>query len=545
MDTETQSDVYFSANSTVYETALEGESDHDMMDWEDEAEEIEFFEAAESAEKGGTDSQVREDESIAALEIPDSGPVLDRKSAKKALKEMRFVYSPVDLNPDIDSGEETDVVDWELLGAKVLAGQKTTCRERSAHRRRVKYHRERNSIRDGTADSVIVQRYITKISKQRTRFRAEADEIRESRGFLPIERPVLPINLQNKPRPTPKRAEHLSKEEAYEKRLENLRIKYASRTEEQKQADSLKWKQKNALGKLAEFEKAKEIVESSSTEEFSSGEIAEAGELLRKYEKKFKKGWAQLEIEVQNEGLKVGNIIELNLFEMEVDIIVFGRCSGEWIQGGLDKMMLGNLIVANKFEIDFLLPNVRVRRHESIAWHHTKAWVPLPKVHPDDARNPLRADDDSNKFANGRFLEFFDNADGTPIAWLNRGIDGSSIDVGSYLVLEARYSQQEIWLVFILEGDWVRNASFGLRFDPDDAWFSRSQPYDGKWYIMFELHRLCDAIRGRRWPGDEKYKWLLEQWELQIHWRDELSRAHSSGSKNRIRLAQASYDGMN
>jgi len=120
MDTETQSDVYFSANSTVYETALEGESDHDMMDWEDEAEEIEFFEAAESAEKGGTDSQVREDESIAALEIPDSGPVLDRKSAKKALKEMRFVYSPVDLNPDIDSGEETDVVDWELLGAKVL-----------------------------------------------------------------------------------------------------------------------------------------------------------------------------------------------------------------------------------------------------------------------------------------------------------------------------------------------------------------------------------------------------------------------------------------
>jgi len=133
----------------------------------------------------------------------------------------------------------------------------------------------------------------------------------------------LPINLQNKPRPTPKRAEHLSKEEAYEKRLENLRIKYASRTEEQKQADSLKWKQKNALGKLAEFEKAKEIVESSSTEEFSSGEIAEAGELLRKYEKKFKKGWAQLEIEVQNEGLKVGNIIELNLFEMEVDIIVF------------------------------------------------------------------------------------------------------------------------------------------------------------------------------------------------------------------------------
>jgi hypothetical protein len=120
MDTETRSDVYYSANSTVYETALAGESDHDMMDWEDEADEIEFFEAAKSTEKSDTDSQVHEDESLATVEIPDSGSVLDRKSAQKALKEMRFIYLAVDADEDIDSGEETDVVDWELVGAKVL-----------------------------------------------------------------------------------------------------------------------------------------------------------------------------------------------------------------------------------------------------------------------------------------------------------------------------------------------------------------------------------------------------------------------------------------
>lgn len=107
-----------------------------------------------------------------------------------------------------------------------------------------------------------------------------------------------------------------------------------------------------------------------------------------------------------------------------------------------------SLVVANRYEADSLLPT-RVRRHESIMWHDTKAKFPLPKVHPNRAWVQLQVGGDTKRFANACKCEvfslsmeilfrnlasgcmgFLENAEQTPIVWMNRGIDGSSIDIG-------------------------------------------------------------------------------------------------------------------
>jgi hypothetical protein len=149
------------------------------------------------------------------------------------------------------------------------------------------------------------------------------------------------------------------------------------------------------------------------------------------------------------------------MFAAEFDLIVIGRCSGEWIVGGYDEMMTGNLIIANKYEMDFLHP-ASIRNQESVAWHHTAAWEPFPYIHPNRSVVPLQAEDDTNKFCNARFIEFFENTtEDVPIQMLMRGIDGGRIDYGTWLLLGAMYPTRDITLVFSLERTIIEALPFG------------------------------------------------------------------------------------
>lgn len=221
--------------------------------------------------------------------------------------------------------------------------------------------------------------------------------------------------------------------------------------------------------------------------------------------------------------------------DRSLSIITLGRCSGPWIEGGYDQMLLGNLIVATKFVHDFVHPR-HVVAHESVIFHDTKAWWPFPEVHPARGAIPLRANDDTNKFHDARFIEFFENRPyNSVVIILVRGIDGARIDQGTWARLKFRYPNVEIHLAFALEQTHAQRAPANA----PPTWFSRAIPHDGKLYCFYELNHLSNQIMGSR--HDPRYQWLLDEWQAGMVSRNDLSRAHKRNNLADITLATMNH----
>lgn len=110
--------------------------------------------------------------------------------------------------------------------------------------------------------------------------------------------------------------------------------------------------------------------------------------------------------------------------------------------------MLGNLVIANKFEADFVAG--QILSHESVFYLNTKAYTPLPTIHPGEGPEPLLPDDDPNRHCNARWIEFYRNRpDDSTVIILIRGVDGLSIDGNSWHLLHLQHPRLKIRLAFL------------------------------------------------------------------------------------------------
>jgi hypothetical protein len=98
---------------------------------------------------------------------------------------------------------------------------------------------------------------------------------------------------------------------------------------------------------------------------------------------------------------------------------------------------------------------------------------------------------------------------------LIRGIDGASIDPGSYLYLQ-RFQTFEIILVFSVAEPFVRN-----RLPPYQTYFTRTPIYDQRLYGFWTLREIANYLRGQ--THDPKTAWLIGEWRLGRIYRQDIS----------------------
>jgi hypothetical protein len=189
----------------------------------------------------------------------------------------------------------------------------------------------------------------------------------------------------------------------------------------------------------------------------------------------------------------------------------------------------GNDIVLQKFIKDFITPKP-VLRTESIVWNGRKAWFPLPWAAIPEAQVQAIDEGFNNEEADARFCEFLNTRpDYTTAYILMRGIDGCSIDPGSWLFLRLRYPQVRIILAF------SRPEKYALASDPTQVYFSRLDPHDGRLYTFLSLSALADNISGV--SHDAASAWLLNQWTLGRHYGQQISMAKQTEDDTLISAA--------
>jgi hypothetical protein len=111
-----------------------------------------------------------------------------------------------------------------------------------------------------------------------------------------------------------------------------------------------------------------------------------------------------------------------------------------------------------------------------------------------------------------------------------RGIDGASIEPGTWLFLQNRYPKLRIALAFTCTDStelFVRE-----RVPEAEHYFWRSDPFDGRLYGVFYLDKLVSAIL--RMSQDSKYRWLLNEFKLGKLYMDVLSMAKEGGDADEI-----------
>ncbi|KAL2068969.1 hypothetical protein VTL71DRAFT_15307 [Oculimacula yallundae] len=101
------------------------------------------------------------------------------------------------------------------------------------------------------------------------------------------------------------------------------------------------------------------------------------------------------------------------------------------------ELINGNTYILEKFARDFIAPNL-VATAGNVFWNGKKAWTPLPAV-LNDGEGIYAAGKFQNQDSDARFCIFLNTlADGSRTLLLIRGIDGASIDIGSWLYLHLR-----------------------------------------------------------------------------------------------------------
>lgn len=117
----------------------------------------------------------------------------------------------------------------------------------------------------------------------------------------------------------------------------------------------------------------------------------------------------------------------------DVSVIVFCRFSWWKDAAKIQWAKQSNIVVLNKFVADFL-PYQNLIGTLSVVWNGREAHTPLPWAAGPQLQ--LGPDYENEQMDNDlvRFLE--SRPAGSKVVLLNRGIDGSSIDLGSYLYLQ-------------------------------------------------------------------------------------------------------------
>jgi hypothetical protein len=131
-----------------------------------------------------------------------------------------------------------------------------------------------------------------------------------------------------------------------------------------------------------------------------------------------------------------------------------------------------------------------------------------------------------------KFVKFLETRPrNSKVIIVSRGIDGSSIDPGSWLYLQ-RYPL-DITLTFTVAEIFVQMRAEGLDY------FSRTPVYDQRLYGCFSLSVLTDQIRSV--SHDAKSAWLLSEWYLGRQHRIGISIAYQTGDPVAIGIAQAAF----
>lgn len=211
-----------------------------------------------------------------------------------------------------------------------------------------------------------------------------------------------------------------------------------------------------------------------------------------------------------------------------LSIIVCGRYSWTKPEGAKD-LEEGNRIVLDKFIKDFVSPTQVLVMTESCAWNGKNATQPLPwaaahgHLDPQDFHAHAHA-------ANDKWRKFFSGRpDHSYVTIVIRGIDGLSVDPGSWAWLASRYKNLKITLAFTCCERYVRKRNGG-------KYFSKTEPYDHRLYAFFPLSELVDHMDGKAVHG--RIEWLLEEWTQGSQSREQLSMAFVSGDRAHISAAQ-------
>ncbi|KAG4434138.1 hypothetical protein IFR05_010389 [Cadophora sp. M221] len=213
--------------------------------------------------------------------------------------------------------------------------------------------------------------------------------------------------------------------------------------------------------------------------------------------------------------------------ELDVAIIGIARHSERRVAETIANTHAGNEVVIRKFVRDFL-PRYRVSASESIVWHGRQASIPLPWAMTNNMGGavnlPLNAirnfSDDVN------FCQFFCNLpDGTTVIIIIRGIDGASIDPGSWLWLCHRFPNLRIGIVFTVTEAFVR-----YRLPADQTYFLSAPVHDGRFYGYIALQALANQINGN--GVDPMAGWLLNEWALGVQYRHVLGLARNNRARN-------------
>jgi hypothetical protein len=185
----------------------------------------------------------------------------------------------------------------------------------------------------------------------------------------------------------------------------------------------------------------------------------------------------------------------------------------------------GNDVVLGKFIRDFIAP-IPVLNTETIVWNGRKAWFPLPwAALPNAAVQAAQQGeaDLENELADAAWCAFFDRqVDYTTTFVVHRGIDGSSIDPGSWVFLRWRYPKLNIILAFSC------SERFVVKWDPNKTYFGRLEPHDGRLYAFLSLSTLVDHISGR--AQDATAAWVVDQWRMGRVHRQQVSMAYQTGN---------------
>lgn len=218
-------------------------------------------------------------------------------------------------------------------------------------------------------------------------------------------------------------------------------------------------------------------------------------------------------------------------------IIVISRISwrkdGAWMTTAKTR----NAVAMDKFINDFVSPST-VLSKDSVVWNGRAAWVPFPYALANDRDNIQFPEGEfENEDADRRFCEFFlDAPDHTDVLILIRGIDGATIDPGSYAFLAQRFPRLNITLIFQCTEDFVTSRAPAPH---GPAWFSRTVPFDNKLYGFVPLSTLTGHMAGT--TNDALCAWILEEWRLGRLTRQSVSMAFQTGETADISMAAAQH----
>ncbi|KAM0123463.1 hypothetical protein ACHAP3_011118 [Botrytis cinerea] len=206
----------------------------------------------------------------------------------------------------------------------------------------------------------------------------------------------------------------------------------------------------------------------------------------------------------------------------EVAIIVTARHSWKVTAAELTRTSAGNVTVMNKFIRDFVNPVV-VHDTESIVWNDREAHFALPWALAAPGEAVFPPGNFHNHLMDDAWTSFFQRQRPySTVIVIIRGIDGASIDPGSYIMLKTLHPTLKIVMAFSVTERFVRRRlPFGQRM------FFRTPRYDNRLYMFMLLDALINEMRN---PGtDIKGRFVLAEWRLGRIFRAAMSQAWQTG----------------